>query len=138
MFIRSAYNYDREVASRVSGVEFDPDEGKTQQQFAEDADINVIVRKFGITGKVPVGFRMPESGDFTAATDYQSALNMVLEAKAKFLEVPADIRRRFNESPQAFMDWLHDSKNRKEATELGFFKEPDVPRDAPVAAAPKV
>lgn len=131
MFIRSAYNYDRDAVSFQTGLACDPTKGRTQQHMKDECDINTIVRKFGLTGKVPVGIRMPESGDFSAAVDYHSAMNMIVEAKREFLRVPADIRRRFHEDPQEFMDWLHDPKSRDEATELGFFKKPDLPRDVP-------
>lgn len=128
VFIRSAYNYDRDEASASAALFCPPEEGKTQQQFKEECDINTIVRRFGLTGKVPVGFKMPQVGDFTAVYDFQSAMNMVVQAQDTFLQVPGEIRARFGHDPQAFMSWLGNPENRAEATKLGFFKEPDLAR----------
>lgn len=133
MQYRAGFNYDRDEVSWSTGVMCNPEEGRTQQQFKDDCDINTIVKRFGLTGKVPVGLRMPESGDFTGAVDFHTAMNMVNAAQAEFMKVPADIRMRFHENPQKFMDWLYDPASREEATKLGFFKVPDVPRTDPPA-----
>jgi len=135
MFIRNAFNYDRDAVSRETGTACDPATGRTQQQFKEECDIRTIVKRFGLTGKVPVGFRMPESGDFTGAGDFHASMNYISAAKQEFLKVPQEIRRRFDEDPMRFVAWLEDPASREEATKLGFFKEPDVPRapEAPKA-----
>lgn len=136
-FMRSLYNYDRQAVSDETAliVEGDP---VTQQQFAEDADINTIVYRFGLTGKVPQGFRMPMSGDFTGVSDFHSAMNAIREAEEAFLEVPGHVRERFGHDPQKLMDFLADDKNREEALKLGLL-QPGAERardGSPVAAAP--
>lgn len=129
IFVRSAYNYDVKAASDEAAIVCDPSEDRTQQQFKDDADINTIVKRFGLTGKVPVGFAMPRIGDFTNVTDFHSAMNLIVEAEEAFLEVPADIRARFGHDPQQLMRFLEDPNNREEGIKLGFFKVPDVPRE---------
>lgn len=42
------------------------------QSQKEDADINTIVRNFGITGKAPISARVPTYGDFEGVDDYQT------------------------------------------------------------------
>lgn len=65
--MRSAYNYLRDDVSFDTGLSCD-DESLAQQHMAEDADINVIVKRFGLTGQLPQGHRMPEFGDFTGVS----------------------------------------------------------------------
>lgn len=128
MKFRGGYNFDFDENSVSSGLQCDPAESRTQQQFREECDINTIVRRFGLTGKVPVGFSMPQSGDFTGVSDFHSAMNLIVEAEEAFLKVPGEIRARFGHDPQQLMRFLEDEKNIDEATKLGFFKAKDEPR----------
>jgi phage internal scaffolding protein len=118
MFLRTPYNYDTMEASDASALEcLDP--SLAQQHAKDEADINTIVRRFGLTGELPQGVRMPQYGDFTDATDYHTSLNAVRAADAAFMELPAHIRTRFNNDPGAFVDFCSDENNRAEAEKFG-------------------
>lgn len=116
-FVRSAYNYDVDAASKECGVECG--ESMTKQSFAEEADINVIVKRFGLMGQLPQDVRAPVYGDFTAVTDYRSALQAVRMAAESFMEMPAEVRSRFGNDPAAFVDFCSDAKNAEEMKALG-------------------
>lgn len=132
--LRTAYNYDMNAASDETAINCPPEDNLTQQQFKEDSDINEIVRRFGITGRLPDNYEPPQSGDFTGITDFQSAMNAVTEAQANFLLVPAEIRARFNNDPQRFMAFIDDDRNRDEADKLGLLKKkPELTRDGHTA-----
>lgn len=131
MFCRAAFNYDRDEASLASGLACDPAEGVTQQQFKEETDINTIVERFGLTGSVPENLRVPVSGDFTSVGDFHSAMNVVRAAQESFMELPGDLRFRFNNDPGRFLDFVYNEANRDEAIKLGLIQKPvEVPRDA--------
>lgn len=115
-------NFDQ--ASLAFGIDFDPAEGRTQQEFAEEADINTIVRRFGLTGELPENVRIPQSGDFTGVTDYHSALNLIREADEGFMELPAELRARFEHDPGRLMAFLEDASNKDEAIKLGLVNKP--------------
>lgn len=130
-------------ASLASGLVIPPDlvdektgevlrrESLTQQEFAEEVDINTIVKRFGLTGELPETLRVPVSGDFTNATDYHTALNLIIEADNAFLELPPKLRDRFNQDPAQLMAFLEDPGNLKEAQELGLVnKAPERVRTA--------
>lgn len=117
-FVRNPYNYDTNSASDESGL-LCSDESLTQQSFKDEADINTIVRRFGLTGQLPTDLQMPVSGDFTGISDYHTAMNMVLAAQDEFLRVPADVRARFQNDPAQLMAFLDDPANRAEAESLG-------------------
>lgn len=71
----------------------------TQQHFADEVDINTIVKRFGITGQAPFGNVNGVYGDFTGITDYDSALERIDTAKEKFMNLPPEIREKFGNDP---------------------------------------
>lgn len=123
VFVRSPYNYDMDAASNESAISYFG-ESMTQQQFAEEADINTIVRRFGLTGELPDDFRPPAYGDFTDVMDYQTSLNAVRAADAAFMQMPADLRARFDNDPQKLIEFLGNDNNRDEAVKLGLVQKP--------------
>ena len=130
-FLRSPHNYDRDAASDETGLScLDPSLAK--QAFAEEADINTIVKRFGISGEVPQGVETPTYGDFTGVFDFHSAVNVVAAAHESFDAMPAEVRFRFHNDPGAFMDFVHNEANRAEAISLGLVLPPP---PAPVADA---
>src|SRR5262245_32664589 len=105
VFLRSPYNYDMDLASLESGLEC-KDESLTQQQFAEESDINTIVERFGLSGELPSIVSLPSYGDFTGISDFQSAMNAVVAAEKSFMELPAKLRARFDNDPQKLLEFV--------------------------------
>lgn len=122
MKFRKHFDYDVEKASDEAAVHT-VGESMTVQSMAEDADLNVIVRRFGLTGKMPENPRVPIYADFTGVTDYQSALNVVIEANEAFMELPASVRARFENNPQKLLEFCENDANIEEARKLGLLKE---------------
>lgn len=118
MFVRSLYNYDREAVSNETGLKCE-DVSRAKQSFAEECDINTIVRRFGLTGHVPVGVRMPTYADYANLPDYHSAMNAIAQAREAFDAMPSSVRARFQNDPGLFVDFCSDAKNRDEAVKLG-------------------
>ncbi|WNK13397.1 MAG: internal scaffolding protein [Microvirus sp.] len=125
VFLRTPYNYDRNKASDDSGLAC-RGPGRTQQSFKEECDINTIVRRFGITGQLPTGVRMPSYGDFTGVGDFQEAMNAIVSAQESFAAMPASVRKRFGNDPAAFVDFCSDEANRAEAEKLGLVPAQEV------------
>jgi len=118
VFLRTPYNYDVMEASDLSGLVCE-DPSLAQQHAKDECDINTIVRRFGLTGELPSGVKAPQYGDFTDTTDYHTSLNVVRAADAAFMQLPADVRSRFNNDPGALVDFVSDDNNRAEAEKLG-------------------
>jgi phage internal scaffolding protein len=133
VFLRTPYNYDVNEASDASGLVCD-DPSLAQQHAKDESDINTIVKRFGLTGELPSGVRAPTYGDFTDATDYHTAMNAVIAADAAFMQLPADIRTRFNNDAGAFVDFVSDDNNRAEAEKLGLVLPKAAPNVAPAQA----
>lgn len=115
------------------------DHGYTQQEFAVDADINEIVRRFGLTGRLPDNVAVPQSGDFVGVTDFASAMLAVRKAQEDFMELPAELRYRFANDPQRLLEFMEDGSNFDEAVKLGLVQAKPVvggTPDAPKAESP--
>jgi phage internal scaffolding protein len=132
-FLRTPYNYDVDKVSDETGLSC-PEPTLAQQNFKDESDINYIVRQFGLTGELPGKPLSPQYGDFTGVLDYHSAVNAVLAAQDDFMELPAQLRSRFNNDPAELIDFLADEQNREEATKLGLVavKPISEPSETPV------
>lgn len=137
MRIKSAFSErePREFALRCE------DPSLARQSFKEECDINTIVKRFGLSGELPKGVRMPSYGDFTGIYDYASAMNAIVAARESFDTMPANVRARFNNEPADFVAFCSDDRNRDEAVKLGLVPAaavvPPVPSE-PIVAAPEV
>lgn len=127
-FLRTPYNYDTNAASDASGLRCE-DPSRTDQSFAEETDINTIVKRFGLTGQLPDAgsVRAPLEGDFHEIYDYHTAANVVRQAEEAFAAMPADVRTEFGNDPGRFMDFVHNPKNMDRAVELGLAVKKEVP-----------
>jgi phage internal scaffolding protein len=117
-FVRTPYNYDRLAASDESGLKCS-DPSLTVQSMTEEADINTIVRRFGLTGQVTVHDRPPLNEEFVDVMDFHSAQNLIRAAQEAFMDQPAEVRARFDNDPGKFVDFCSDGANHDELVKLG-------------------
>jgi len=130
--IRTRYNYDRDLHSRMFSQprEIGEDPSLTQQQFKDECDINYIMAQFGKTNKVPTTLRVPTYGDFSGVGDYQTAMNVLVATRESFMQLPAKLRERFHNDPQEFLTFVEDKENLEESYKLGIRQKPkEQPRD---------
>ncbi|QKI28920.1 VP3 [Kummerowia striata gokushovirus] len=111
-------------------------------QDAEDSDINIIMKKYAHTGTLPIQQMQALLGDFSEIEDFRQAQERIREANDAFSQVPADLRKRFDNDPQKFIDFVLDDKNLDETVKLGYRMAPPKPAtptgtETPVPAPPK-
>ena len=100
-------------------------ECKTQQHFAENADINNVMSRYRRTGVLSTsdGLVRPTRkaifGDFSDGLDYKERLDSVKLAIDEFTRLPAKVRAEFDNDPAKMLDFLADESNRERAVELG-------------------
>ncbi|WNK13940.1 MAG: internal scaffolding protein [Microvirus sp.] len=124
VFLRTAFNYDMDAASDEDSLRCE-DVSLAKQSFAEECDINTIVRQFGLTGKLPdESVRVPQFGDFDGIFDFHSAMNAIVRAEESFDRLPADVRYRFHNDPGAFVEFAVKPENLPELRKMGL--APDV------------
>jgi phage internal scaffolding protein len=127
VFIRTPYNYDTDFASEACGLKCE-DETKTDQSFKEECDINTLINRFGLGMDMPTNFAIPQSGDFTEiVTDYQTAMNLLVEAQEEFMRLPAMVRDRFENNPAELIGFLENPDNAEEALKIGLLTKREEP-----------
>ena len=108
----------------------------TKQEFREECDINLIMKKYGPRELHNLGSAaQPLYGDFSAVEDYQTACEMVAEADEAFQELPSALRARFDNDPQLFMNWF-DKADETALDEAGLTVKPPAPQPVVVVSEP--
>lgn len=137
VFLRTPFNYNTDMVSDATGTDTGP-ETKTQQQFKDEVDINTIVERFGVTGEMPPTMTFPTEQDFTDTFDFQTSMNVIVKARESFMEMPAKVRARFQNDPQQFMEFMHNSENYHEAIKLGLTIQRPIEEDKPAIKEPEI
>lgn len=120
--VKNPITYDRDKNSDLAKLVF-AGPSRTKQSFRDECDINNILRKFNVTGQLPIGSVQPQYGDFSGITDYQSALNAVMAAQDSFLALPAKVRAKFDNDPALFVEFASNEANKDEMKALGLLRE---------------
>ena len=135
VFYRSPHNYDVDLASDEASVkDFGP--SMTVQSMAEDLDLNIVMKRFGVTGKLPENPRIPSYGDFSDVFDFRTAQEAVIAAQRGFDDLPHELRSRFGNDPQALLEFVSNDANRPEAERLGLVKAKPQEATEPAAKPP--
>lgn len=115
----------------------------TRQSEMVYADINLIMKKYEKTGVLPPATREGFFADVTKVGDYRDALARVDQAERYFDHLPVDIKKRFNQDPAEFLDFVSNTENLAQIEEMGLIakslddvpvvdeKEPGAVPDAP-------
>lgn len=109
-----------------------PELTRTQQSPAQDCDINVMLEKHTLTGLINGNSALPKYGDFVGAPDFQSALDIVINAERMFSSLDAKTRKYFSNDPAEYLAFVNDPANLEEGIRMGLF----VPRDNGVVTSP--
>lgn len=106
----------------------------TRQSEKELCNVNNIMAKYEKTGLIDHFRNRPgEYGDFTNVQTYQDALNKIMLAENQFNALPADLRKRFDNDPVAFVEYVTNPENHESLAKMGLL-EPIAP-EAPAKAA---
>jgi len=109
------------------GIDFPP-ESRTKQEFLDETNINNVVAQHVLTGQFThVAAAMPSYGDFSNIEDYQAAANQIKQADLAFGMLPAKVRKRMENNPEVFLEFMADPDNQAEAIELGLAEPPPKP-----------
>lgn len=118
-----------------------PFPGKTEQAHAKQTDINYILKDYTRTGFIKHANRNEGRYDDVSAVDFQDAMNIIATANSMFENLPSTIRKRFNNNPAEFLDFVQNPDNGPEMEKLGILKGNDgldisgTPTAAPTAAS---
>lgn len=132
-FIRHAYSFISPVA-----LSFANESQYTRQEFKDECDINVIMRRYQSTGELPIlNQGTAQFLDVSASLQFQDSMNFVADAQSMFNELPSAIRDRFYNDPAQFLDFCSNGDNRKELAQMGLLT-PEATREALLPPTPAV
>jgi len=93
--------------------------------FADECEINNILAKYQKTGLVEHVTNNPGVyGDYSNVPNYRDALNIVIDAQDNFDSLPSSIRKRFDNDPSLFLDFVYNPENRDEMVKMGLIETP--------------
>lgn len=99
---KTPYNHNTRLESVRTGLKC-TDPSKAQQHQEEEANINTIVSRFLKTGLLPQVQLPPSLDEFGEIFDFQSAMEVMNEAKRSFMAMSPEIRNAFHNSPAHFV-----------------------------------
>lgn len=107
----------------------------TDRSFKDECDINHIVQRCMQTGVIPQ-VEGGIYGDFAdLPNDLQSSYALIEEAGNRFMTLPSDVRKEFNNDPMQLLSFLQNPANRDRAGQLGLI---DLPAQSSAPVAPAV
>lgn len=128
MKIKSRFNWDS-----IEGLRFRKP-SRTAQQFAAEADINEMLRRYQSAGvaydpaAIARAAARPVFADLTnVPVDFQEAQNLIIQAREAFEGLGSDVRARFANDPGKLMAFLANEENNEEAYKLGLKVRPVAP-----------
>lgn len=103
-------------------------ESMTQQHFAQEADIKTIIKKHDRTGIIShVARGVARYGDYSETNEFREALDLVSNANASFMELPAEVRAMFDNDAGDFFEFATDPKNGEKMVQMGLKEAPPSP-----------
>lgn len=104
---------------------------RTQQQFKDDCDVNIIMEKYA---KIGLQYSdLPEAigayADLTGIGDYKDMLDRVRLAEEAFKSLPAKVKSRFDQDPAKLISFLESTApdDINESYTLGLRQKPTAP-----------
>lgn len=98
----------------------------TRQEFKNDCDLSLLLKRFARTPEGRAALQNVQGYaqnaqfyDVSNVPDYRSALDQVSAANAKFMALPAILRKRFDNDPANFLDFVLNPANLDECRALG-------------------
>lgn len=99
------------------------DKSRTRQSHAKDCDINQIMAKFQRTGSIDHVATHGARYANIESIDYHTAMNLTRDAEQMFDDLPSSLRKKFENLPGNFMDFVQDPDNLEEMDTLGLLND---------------
>lgn len=121
MFAKAADGFEQE-RSFESGIDNQIDlyPDKTVQSDVDGAEINKLVKRFGLTtDEMPDPAIWDHMGDFSDVVDLHTMMNRVVESRQAFESLPSTLREVFGNNPANLLEFLEDPRNAEDAARMG-------------------
>jgi len=105
-------------------LKFTKKDGMTKQSHKKECDINQIMAKYQKTGVIDHVNKHSDQYGFATSNDLHVSLNLIKTANEMFDELPSQARKKFQNDPAQFLDFVQDPKNEEHFFELGLSEYP--------------
>lgn len=107
----------------------------TVQSDKARCDVNNIMAKFRKTGLIDhIREHEGRYEDVSSAFDFQEAMNIVATAQQSFDQLPSEIRKRFDNNPAEFLDFVAKPDSGLELVKMGLAKARPISTEEPTTA----
>lgn len=100
---------------------------RTQQQYRDENNPNTIMRRYNASGQITGRYRDKNAGAFidcpATIRTFQEARDLYLSIEATFMELPVNVRKHFQHSPEALLVAIENPSRREELEALGVLKK---------------
>lgn len=98
---------------------------RAKQEFRDECDINTIMAKYQKTGIIEHRNKNEPRYTEMNGLDFRESLEQVMEAQDLFLQLPSSLRKRFQNDPGQFYEFVQNPDNTDELIQLGLANAPD-------------
>lgn len=95
------------------------EECKTEQKFKDECDINWLVNKYDPRTLAEMRSKTEGQYGFVDSQSFQDAMYIVAKADQMFDQVPSQIRKRFENNPAQFLEFVQNPDNAEELVKMG-------------------
>lgn len=98
----------------------------TEQSHKDQCDVNKIIEKYDRTGLLTHVTKIEARFGDVTGVDFRRAQDIYINAQKMFDDLPAHVKKRFNQNAGELLEFMENEENRKEAIELGLIA-PETP-----------
>lgn len=121
------------ITTRKHSISFKGTTSKVQPQFAEESDINNIMRKYAKTGIFPDATRQAQYLDISEGVNFTEMQNKVLEMNRLFNDLPSEVRHELR-TPEEFYNSFQSKTGIARLEALGILSRKENPATESVGA----
>lgn len=110
------------------------DKIRVKQEFRDEVNINTIMKRVRSKGAILPNMDVSRKaffGDVSAVGSFMDVHERMQAAKDGFMQIPSDIRSRFQNDPMVFLEFASNPENRDQMVEMGLLDAPAAPAPAP-------
>lgn len=124
-----AYRPHEPVLAQINGP------SRTRQEFAEESDVNVLMKRYERTGVLPQygAERKPMFLDLADVPSFHEAMDLLVQAEYAFGRLPATVRKEFDNDPARFVEFAENRDNLDQMRKWGLAPPAEVEEPAPPA-----
>ena len=101
-----------------------------EQSHKDEVNINNIVKRHGIDMLQKIAAMQQPQWDNNPSNDFQESMEIVTKAQQTFEQLSSDVRKKFNNNPAEFMDYVQNPENQNGLISLGLASR--IPETLPI------